>query len=261
MRRTIGLKDLAFLGGPVGGGGGDPCGSPPSLGTLKLWFRADVGVLAAGGGAAGDGDAVETWENQGGTQDAAQAVAGNRPTFHTNQINGKPILRFNASEHMLIPHGVDTIITGPEMMIFSVMKPNADDWNFLLTKNGINTSEVNYEIGVNTVPRWGFGGLPGQGIDSGATLITAGSFYKLYGRNDNGAVFTGARIYVNSTTQIGSTGSFKNGNNYVSSAYLGGRFDGLYGDQDIAEFGIYHGNISDADFTALDTYINCKYGL
>ena len=258
--RRFGLRDIAYLA-QASGGGGDPCGDPPALASLKLWFDAGRDVLNGGGTPASDGGDVGIWTNSGGATDALQPVLGNRPTYHLNQINSRPIIRFSATKFLTVADGVDTDIPGTECLAYVVAKTNTQQWNVAMSKYGVSTLDLDYSFGIDPNPRWFFLGNWPTIIDTGATFATNGVFHKMYVRNDNGTHFTGAKIYLNSTTQIGSTSSFKAGNPNNNPAYIGARYDSLWSDQDIAEIGVYHGNLSDADFALLDTYINCKYGL
>lgn len=251
---TLNLRDPAFL---APSGGGAPS-APPSLSTLKLWFDAGVGVLDTGASPASDGDDVGTWENQGGTTDAT-STAGNRPTYHTGQINGLPIIRFNASEFMSIAHGTDSDVSGPQGVWWAVMKPNSlTPFNWIITKMNVAPFSGTYEFYIAaSTGRLAFTAQTPASQDSGANFLTAGVFSKVFVRNDS---VSGCRIYIDSTTAK-TTGSYKTGPSYATPAEIGRRSDPNYSDQDIAEFGVYHGAISDADFALLDTYITGKYGI
>jgi len=65
--------------------GGSSAFSPASIAGLQLWLDASqiVGL--------NDGDAVGTWSDLSGNgNDATQATASKKPTFQTNEQNGKP---------------------------------------------------------------------------------------------------------------------------------------------------------------------------
>ncbi len=76
--------------GPAGIGG------PPSN---PLWLDAGTGVFkGAGSNPAGNGDAVQQWNNvSGNARHAQQSTAPNRPQYRANVLNGRPAVRFNAS--------------------------------------------------------------------------------------------------------------------------------------------------------------------
>jgi hypothetical protein len=69
-----------------------------------VWLRADAlnGVDASGNPT--DATAISTWSDANSTtRDAVQATADRRPTFQSNVVNGKPVLRFN-----IVPSGTPT---------------------------------------------------------------------------------------------------------------------------------------------------------
>jgi len=63
---------------------------PSSLGGLALWLKADAGVTLSGSD-------VTAWADQSGN--GRNASAYNNPQLITNQINGKPVIDFNASQY------------------------------------------------------------------------------------------------------------------------------------------------------------------
>ncbi len=93
--------------------------TPASLGTrLKWWYRAGSLNLA-------NGASVASWEDSSGNASAAtQATANLQPTFMTNQINGKPIVRFGGFNDALATGLID--LSGVQKIsIFAVYKQTA----------------------------------------------------------------------------------------------------------------------------------------
>lgn len=82
----------------------------------QVWFRADAGVLNPLNAAAGNGDAVATWEDQIGTLDVSQSNASFRPTYVTNAMNGLPALEYDlgANDRLFnttnLPTGARTVL-------------------------------------------------------------------------------------------------------------------------------------------------------
>lgn len=78
-----------------------PSGVPtsPPLTNLILWLESDVGVFKdAGTTPAANNDTVQQWNDQSGTgNNESQATSANRPTFLTNQQNGKPAVSFTGN--------------------------------------------------------------------------------------------------------------------------------------------------------------------
>jgi hypothetical protein len=62
---------------------------------LKLWLRADAGVVSSAG-------AVSTWRDQSGSgTDASQATAASQPLLVASAVNGRPALRFDGVNDFL----------------------------------------------------------------------------------------------------------------------------------------------------------------
>lgn len=76
---------LAFWGNPTA----TATATPDSLSGLALWLKADALSLA-------DGAAVGTWPDSSSNARNA-TVAQGTPTFETNELNGKPVVRFAAN--------------------------------------------------------------------------------------------------------------------------------------------------------------------
>jgi hypothetical protein len=77
----------------------NPVAAPDALGGLVTWLRADMAAFA-------DGQAVATWQDSSGSGNhATQPIAGQRPTFSSQAINGLPALSFNraASQQLFLP--------------------------------------------------------------------------------------------------------------------------------------------------------------
>lgn len=72
--------------------------SPLALPSLRLWLDASQLTL-------NDNDLVQTWTDKSGNgNNVTQATEGNRPTFKTNIVNGKPVVRFDGTDnYMTIP--------------------------------------------------------------------------------------------------------------------------------------------------------------
>jgi len=65
---------------------------------LVFWLKADAGVEEGPGNPAEHNDTVTNWIDQSGCgHSVSQSEPANRPTYVTNVIDGKPVLRFNAA--------------------------------------------------------------------------------------------------------------------------------------------------------------------
>lgn len=86
-------------------------------------YRADVGVLNAGGSSAVNGEAVATWQDQSGNaRHLSQSVSGSRPLLDTSGTGGRPtFIDFDATDDTL----ARTITVARPYSIFMVAE--ADD--------------------------------------------------------------------------------------------------------------------------------------
>jgi hypothetical protein len=92
--------------------------SPTQLSGCLLWLAADriTGLL--------DGAAVASWPDlSGNANHAAQATAGNKPTYKTNIVNGYPVVRFAAASAKFL--NLTAPIAGQVFTCFAVIKPTA----------------------------------------------------------------------------------------------------------------------------------------
>jgi hypothetical protein len=83
-----------------------PAWVPTDIGatTLLVWYEGD-GITQA------DGSAVTSWTDLSGNNRHA-TEATNTPTYETNELNGKPVIRFDATNDKLttasVAHGIGT---------------------------------------------------------------------------------------------------------------------------------------------------------
>lgn len=206
----------------------------PTIAGLKLHLKADAITGLA------DGAAVATWEDQSGEgNDATQGTAGERPTYQTNELNGKPVVRFDASDDGMLTSltlvGPYTIIlvergrAGAGLRTISSATANAlisatrvDGLNAY-----INAVISNYSVAVDTpvilglvIPAAANGFYFVNGVDR-----TSGTHHENWGQ-----------------VAIGSEG-------------------GEYANTDLAEVIAYDSALSTADREAVEAYLAAKYAI
>lgn len=78
-------------------------GGVGSAANNVLWISADRETFTdAGATASGDGQGIAQWNDLSGNgNNASQATSSNRAIFETNELNGRPVARFNGSSHEL----------------------------------------------------------------------------------------------------------------------------------------------------------------
>jgi hypothetical protein len=105
--------------------------SPDDISGLVLWLDADAieGL--------NDGDPVTTWEDQSGNNnDATQSSASAKPTYQTNELNGKPIVRWDGTDDYMTLGDVAALDFGTNnFSVFIVVKATADEKAILVKDN------------------------------------------------------------------------------------------------------------------------------
>lgn len=106
----------------------DPLWTPARIpGVVHCWYRAKMMGLT-------DGDAVGTWADVSGNgRDMTQSVAGNKPTFKTNAMNGTPAVYFTTDDKLAFGNIFSALTQGE---VFVVFKRDADPPAGLSTEAG-----------------------------------------------------------------------------------------------------------------------------
>ncbi len=229
-----------------------------NISTLSVWLKADA--LAG----LTDGASVSDWPDMSGHgYDAIQTISANQPTYVANAINGQPAVRFNS--------------VNQDYLWF--YRPVQDDFTMIFvfkSTQGVNTG-LNFWEGAGLVN----GEQGGTVNDFGTSLNASGQILAGVGNPDtsihsgtglnNGQphVVTFKRIksigaiylYVDGTpvsAAVGGKQSLTSPNRLILAAQqtLNNYFSG-----DIAEVQIYNSALADADRTALERALKCKYGI
>jgi|GEM_PF-6901220 len=233
---------------------------PASIPNLKLWLRAD-GISGVA-----DGSPVATWTDASGNGFAvSQATGSSQPIFRTNQINGKPVLRFNGAGHFLQGNYTGTV-TGKTMVVVTTLATltptgtasagcplsvqsadgfvfDAIDYNESAAKRWHNGSDFGYRNAATVSP-----------VDEtvlGPHVIAIRSTTSSYVLYRDGLVLQSTTAY--------SPPSISSGKFNVAYRHTGGGNPYYYGD--IAEAIIYDRAITDAERHRLEYYLSNKYNL
>lgn len=215
--------------------------SPADVSGLIGWWKADALNLA-------DGAAVSSWTDSSSQNNPlAQATGGSQPTFQTNQLNGKPIVRFNGSKFMSSSSaiGANTAMT----------------W-FIVAKSTGYTS-VNRVCGIgaqvsifNFNPNWSYYSNEGAGVVGFGAASTSWHIVTI-----NFASLSSASAFVDGGSAVATwdpfdfniNTSFNMGceDNGGTNAFIG----------DVAEAIFYNVAISGANQTLVQNYLGTKYGI
>jgi hypothetical protein len=119
----------------------------PSSGNV-LWLKADAAVYndVAATTLATNGQTVAQWNDQSGNVAHATCTpVGSRPTFVTNVLNGKPVLRF--SNHYLQTPNIDLSATDKTDMyvVYKSVAPNTN-WEVVAEHGPDYNSYVGFNL-------------------------------------------------------------------------------------------------------------------
>lgn len=230
MLGTLGLSPLGRTRF-VAGGALEP------VAGMSLWLKADSLALS-------DGDPVSTWADESGNGYDATNTGTARPTFKTNILNGKPVIRFDGTNDCL-----NTSLTyGTSASIILVATPSAQSNSYVLGTDG-------------------GGGAPAiiSGFSSKAfeyynpsdreTIATSATGFHLVEVLKNSS--TSLKGYFDGTEAFSITPAAALANALrIAASNVGDYFNG-----DIAELLIYPSALSDADRETVEAYLNDKYSI
>lgn len=225
---------------------------PPITSNLVLWADASQETYA-------DGAKAYIWSDRSvnGNNLSANSV-GRRPTFVANQVNGKPIMRFDGTNTWLRTY-FDNVAKAQPNTIFVVLKqyaggPAQQVW--------VDGSPGTYDVisARNVIYR--FDGTNQVSLYAGGTDVTYSrgsswpSPFVCYVAKFNGA---SSQIWENLTSK--ATGN--PGSQGMSGITIGasGNNDTLLAQIDVAEVLVYNANINDTDRTTITNWLNTKYTL
>lgn len=252
------MKTVRANGVRVAASGSSPI--LPYTTGLSLWFKADSLVL-------NDGDAVTTWaDSSGNGYDLSQSTAGEKPTYKTNILNGKPVVRFDGGDVLNRNTTVLPLRTHSLFVVFRelstvtsagvfIMKPaTAEDYNrvdAIAYDTFDNTRYLSVAAsaptGYNTTV--GSSGASPWGVYSHVLASTTGTVYQ------NGSA--GSTDSSFSTLDVNNAGGFLVGGHYFGGAISGtNRLNG-----DVAEILLYNTNLGSTERLLIERYLGAKYGI
>jgi hypothetical protein len=234
--------------------------TPSSLPGLQLWFKADALSL-------NDGDPVGTWaDSSGHGWDATEAT--NRPTFKTNILNGKPIVRFDGvNDTLKIASGANSIFqnvgSGTIIAVCADTNPTGGGVAhnvFNVTTNPVGTlARAGLYTRQASVSQFSSRGRrldADTGVNSFGTF--ASGFHMVVGQfnwaqNTNTLYLDGvAQTPTGFSSGGGNTQNLASNGVYISDANF---FPG-----DIAEVIAFQPALSAADLVKVQNYLAVKYG-
>lgn len=242
---------------------------PSYVSDLALWLRSDKGVTKNGS------DLVSNWANQastGSNYDFIQSTDGNKPTWVTNQLNGKPGIVFNgtssrmdiqsAGRDLLKSVGGATMfivwksaITGTKQNAFFARDSQSGGFNgHLSIARAANCQDISQAERVNNV---------------GTTTITADSYMGVVPQlNSVVADYTNTDLYLyRNSNLVASNTSFETGGSTTNADAIGITL-GCYPQNGnewlngaIYEILIYRKALNSTQRGQVETYLKTKYAL
>lgn len=215
-----------------------------TMSSLVSWLKADS-INAA------NGSAVSAWaDSSGNNKNLAQVTGANQPTFQTNVLNKKPVVRFD----------------GVNDALYFTSSPPADPTVIVVSRRTGTNGGTLYNV-FQGGGDWQYGGTI---WDSGSAHW---SWYLESGWR-NGTIPVNTNWHITSfILQTNSAKIYDNGVidlNYTPSGSLTVSnidYIGAYGQitrflvGDIAEVLVFNAALSDADRSNVETYLNNKYAI
>jgi hypothetical protein len=228
--------------------------SPADISGLSLWLKADAGVTLSGSN-------VTTWADQSGNGNNASSSGGTRPTFVSNTLNSKPVLRFDGAGQQM---ALTASIGGTAYSIFIVCKNN-DNTNGSMF---LWSTDANYGKYIGSVTAASYNASARNkfilsendaGNGEGASVIAWSSAevfnsYFVGTATENG----GGKAYSNGSGGTDSLGTFVESNTFD---LIGGYDFGYELDGDVAEIISYNRAVTTPERQQVEAYLNSKYGI
>lgn len=214
---------------------------------------------------AGNGDSVTRWEDQSGNGNDATFVYGTPPVRRNSQLNGQPIVEFNADG---LHRSSFSSVTGENLTAFIVMRPGLSSQDNARFLTAMKSSESSDDTANSIIP-----------LRKISTTSNLESYYNgTQGEVLNGAIDNAYALYVSRMTANPNWSErlIKNGiDNYSSTIssinynfnqiFIGGGRVGssgsYYADADIAEIIVYDKELPICDIESLESYFAAKWGI
>jgi hypothetical protein len=233
--------------------------APDSLSDLVAWYKADAITGLS------DDDPVSTWTDSSASGWNASESTTHRPTYKTNILNSKPIVRFSGTNNLSLG-SVDMARNVAGVTVYSVVSKDntsGSKWVLFCSGTGASTARVALQSGSST-----WTGVRRLSSDT-ARLATAATNIPATTWTVFGAVvdFANGDIeqYINGTLD-GTNTTFSTGNSENTAAAnvrIGSDAQAYTApwDGDIAEVLVVHTAVSATDREKIEGYLAHKWGL
>ena len=218
--------------------------------TLTAWYKADSLSL-------NDGDGVGAWtDSSGNGHTVAQLVAIRKPTFEANELNSKPVIRFDGTNDILSDGDIAALDVGTgDIWMGSVFKSIADlGAQFFFEKKATEFGLITTAAGVLQARLGGTTNIPSQSAGNWSrtefVMVTASRVSSSCNGFVNGSDMT--------TTGTTNSGSISNSHVFdIGASAVGGQTT----TGDIAEILVGGGTLLESERLKIESYLDDKYGL
>lgn len=231
---------------------------PSDIPGVRLWLKADA-ILGLS-----DGESVSSWVDSSGTASSAeQTDPNNRPTYQINEINNKPVVRFDNTDD-IIEGLYSADISNDNLTIFLVMEPRNTAATVLLPFShargpGDDSSYKSFaiETQVDTSPDRFYVAKGDGSTNTNLSIVSSGDDLS----GDNALSIWTVTTNGDSIEVLRDGNSYGSGTGYtLSHATNDFRLGEAIGG-DIAEIIVYDQTLSAGNITAINQYLASKYNV
>lgn len=221
-----------------------------SAGTLTAWYKADSLSL-------NDGDGVSSWtDSSGNGNTASQGISARQPTFETNELNSKPIVRYDGLNDIISDGDISDLDVGTGDIWMACVFKSTDDSSaqFFFEKGTTSFGLMTSSTGILQARLGGTSNIPLQSAGNWSrtefVIVTASRVSSTCNGFVDGSAMT--------TTNTTNTGSISNssvldiGASGVGSQPMTG---------DIAEVLVGGATLDTNERQKIEGYLAHKYGL
>jgi hypothetical protein len=232
---------------------------PAQRGGLKLWVSASD--PANNGTQQANNSAVNPWTSKENGLTLNQGTSANQPLIFTNQINGRPVVRFDGTNDCLISNSTTLAITSPFTMFAVVKLASASSTlQCIVSRGPVATPFYAWMIN-RTSANGGLDFFDGTQWQQSSEAIPNTATYNFIGWTwDGSQALTYINLQQSAPTGIKSTSPSTAGN-FVLGGQGASSTTNFY-NGDIPEFGLYSGiALTLAQMNELARYFASIYGL
>jgi hypothetical protein len=228
--------------------------NPRNVGGLVLWL--DATDPAANGVQPANNAAIASWVDKStAANTVSQGTGANQPTYKTNIINSKPVVRFNGSTTSLVKTTVTSLGSTATVFVVGTINDNGFSAGTFLEYSNAGTVNtgclVLYE---SALLKWR---VVVATVIADATYSTSLPYSAVTTAYNNGS---NSFLLVNGTQQATAVTGNMDATSRLTLGSLVSGIAGYFLNGDIAEVIVYNSSISSAERTLVSRYLGNKWG-